>query len=88
MKEANILCGYAIVNFKTVQSFGHTELVVKKYEELLMPALKTAKSYQIKSAIVYGLSQLLSYGTYALIYWAAGKVVKDNMSTQIINGQE
>jgi hypothetical protein len=27
-KDANLLCGDAIVNFKTVQSFGHTELVV------------------------------------------------------------
>jgi hypothetical protein len=27
MKEANLLCGDAIVNFKTVQSFGHEDFV-------------------------------------------------------------
>jgi ATP-binding cassette subfamily B (MDR/TAP) protein 1 len=41
-KDANLLCGDAISNFKTVQSLGNVELVVKKYEELLEPAYKVA----------------------------------------------
>ena len=31
-KEANLLMGDAINNFKTVQSFGHEDLVVKSLE--------------------------------------------------------
>jgi hypothetical protein len=27
LKEANLLCGDAIINFKTIQSFGHEEFV-------------------------------------------------------------
>ena len=30
-KNADLLCGDAIVNYKTVQSFGHEDMVVKKY---------------------------------------------------------
>jgi hypothetical protein len=26
-KEANLLCGDSIVNFKTISSFGHDELI-------------------------------------------------------------
>ena len=36
-KEANLLCGDAIINYKTVQSFGNEKLVVKKYKEYLEP---------------------------------------------------
>ena len=57
MKEADLLCGDAITNFKTVQSFGHTELIVKKYEDLLTPALKISRGYQIKTGITFGISQ-------------------------------
>jgi ABC-type transport system involved in Fe-S cluster assembly fused permease/ATPase subunit len=30
-KEADLLCGDCIVNFKTVQSFGHEDMLVEKY---------------------------------------------------------
>lgn len=33
--EADLLCGDAIMNYKTVQSLGYENLVVQKYEELL-----------------------------------------------------
>lgn len=56
-KEANLLCGDAIINYRTVQSFGHEELVVKKYEEMLTPGHEKTKSYQFKSGFAFGLSQ-------------------------------
>lgn len=39
-KEADLLCGDAINNFKTVQSFGHEEELVKKYYEMMFPMFK------------------------------------------------
>ena len=56
-KEADLFCGHAILNFKTVESFGYEELMVKKYKELLMPALIAAQSSSIKSGFVFGYSQ-------------------------------
>lgn len=34
-KEAQILCGDAIANYKTVQSFGHEKEVVELYRSFL-----------------------------------------------------
>lgn len=36
-KEADLLAGDAISNFKTVQSFANEDMLVAKYKELLEP---------------------------------------------------
>lgn len=56
LKEANLLCGDAIANYKTVQSLGNTELIVKKYEDLLAPAKKKAFRAQMKVGFAFGFS--------------------------------
>lgn len=56
LKEANLLCGDAIANYKTVQSLGHTELIVKKYEQLLAPVQKKAFRAQMKVGFAFGFS--------------------------------
>ena len=43
-KEAHLLCGDAIVNYKTVQSFGYVDRIVKKYVDLLEPSHKVTIS--------------------------------------------
>lgn len=46
IKEANLLCGDSISNYKTVLSFGNNEMFVKKYDELLLKAnAKTTRSF-------------------------------------------
>lgn len=47
LKEANLLCGDSITNFKTVQSLGNTEMIVQKYVELMKPARARGFSHQI-----------------------------------------
>ena len=37
IREANLLCGDAILNYRTVQSFGYEHLVVETYRKLLYP---------------------------------------------------
>ena len=55
-REANLLCGDAINNFKTIQSFGNEDQVIEKYRELLMPALKETKKNQIGLGFAYGMT--------------------------------
>lgn len=55
-KAANLLIGDAINNFKTVQSFGHENLLVKKYISLLEPIYSANKTKQIKAGIAFGFS--------------------------------
>ena len=38
-KEANLLCGDAITNYKTVQSFGNEVQLVAAYKRMLLPIL-------------------------------------------------
>lgn len=39
--EGSLLLGDAIMNFRTVQSFGHEDLIVHKYDEFMAPAHAT-----------------------------------------------
>lgn len=55
-KEANLLCGDSIVNYKTVQSFGNEEELVKKYRELLTPVHKAEMSKGLKAGAALGVS--------------------------------
>ena len=40
MEEADLFCRDILTNLKTVQSYGYTQLIVEKYENLLESALK------------------------------------------------
>lgn len=54
--QANLLCGDSIVNYKTVQSFGNTELIIKKYESYLKPSHDKARAAHIKIGLAFGIS--------------------------------
>jgi len=56
LKEANLLCGDSIVNFRTVQSFGNTQLVVEKFKSFLYPGHLKARTTYIKIGFAFGLS--------------------------------
>lgn len=75
MKEADLLCGDSITNFKTVQSLGNTELIVQKYEELLLPAQKISIRYQYKTGFAFGMSQCFQYLVFAAMFWFAGWLI-------------
>lgn len=77
-KEANLLCGDVIVNYRTVQSFGHEEEFVKKYEQMLLPGKTKAKATHNKTAIALGFSQFSTYAVIGVMFWAAGRIIKRN----------
>ena len=43
LKEAELLCGDSITNYKTVQSFGHPELIFQMYDKILGPVYDKKK---------------------------------------------
>jgi ABC-type bacteriocin/lantibiotic exporter with double-glycine peptidase domain len=43
-KDANIFCSDCICNFKTVQSFGHIDVITKQYQNFLDPTFKYTTS--------------------------------------------
>lgn len=75
LKEANLICGDSITNFKTVQSLGNTEMIVDKYVELMKPARAKAFSHQIKSGMAFGLSQGTLFIVFGVMFWGAGFLI-------------
>jgi len=55
-KQANLLVGDAIQNFKTVQSFGYEHLIVEKYNSFIRPIFLAGRAKHIKSGIAFGFS--------------------------------
>jgi len=75
-KGANLLCGDAINNFKTVQSFGNEEKLVEKYRDLLTPAIKEQSKGQIGLGIAYGLTQFAQFAGFAAMFYFAGVFIE------------
>ena len=50
------MAGDSISNFRTVMSFGHNEMVISKYEELLNPGLAHSNRKAHFIGIMYGFS--------------------------------
>lgn len=65
-----------------VQSFGNEEQIVKKYEELLMPAVNSIKKTQCIMGLGYGISQLGQFASMSLMFWGAGKVIQANINEE------
>jgi ABC-type multidrug transport system fused ATPase/permease subunit len=76
-KEADLLCGDSIVNYKTVQAFGHEDLVVEKYADLMAPSYKLAVKGNFKNAVAFGLTTFINYIMIGVMFWVAGLIMKD-----------
>ena len=76
-KEADILCGDAIINYKTVQSFGNEEMIVNKYNEVLSPVNKITAVGNIKIGFAFGLSQFSTFTCIAMMYYMAGVIMEN-----------
>ena len=83
IKMANLLCGDAIINFRTVQSFGHEELIVKSYKDLLESGSRdqTISSF-LKTGLAFGFAQITQFGGYALLLYGAGWVINDSYNEE------
>lgn len=76
-KDANLLVGDTITNYRTVASFAHNELILQRYQDyLLIPYQKgLKKSHQI--GITFGFSQFVQFATFATLFYAASQFLKN-----------
>ena len=74
-KAANLLIGDAINNFKTVQSFGYENLIVRKYAILLEPIYEANKKKHIKAGIAFGFSQFSLQLCFAMLFYFGGWLI-------------
>jgi ABC-type transport system involved in Fe-S cluster assembly fused permease/ATPase subunit len=54
--ESEIMLGDSINNFKTVQSFGHEDMIVGHYQDLLEPARASGLRTALCNATIVGFS--------------------------------
>jgi ABC-type transport system involved in Fe-S cluster assembly fused permease/ATPase subunit len=76
-KEADLLCGDAIINYKTVQSFGNEEMIVNKYKQILAPVNKLTMVGNIKIGFAFGLSQFSTFTCIAMMFYTAGVIMEN-----------
>lgn len=74
-KEADLLCGDSIVNYKTVQSFGHEELIFEMYERILLPTLEKQRRTSVKTAVALGMNMVLMYAVLAGYFWIGAEII-------------
>ena len=78
MKEADLLCSDAINNFKTVQSFGHENMFVKKYRSILEPLLKANQTEHLKAGLIFGFTQWSEYLVFGILFYAGAEILERN----------
>lgn len=82
-KNADLLAGDAIANFKTVQSFANEDLIVAKYEEFFAPVNALTLRTNMKIGFGFGLSQLTQFGAFAAMFYAAGHLLEAHWSLKM-----
>ena len=71
MKEANLLAGDSIINYRTVASFANEDQIVRDFDAMLEAPVKTATNKSHLMGVTFGFSQFVQYGVYAIMFYAA-----------------
>lgn len=74
-KDANLLAGDAIINYRTVASFGHDNIIVKEYEKYIELPTKSALRKSHCIGFWFGFSQFVQNAVFSLLYWAGAEFV-------------
>lgn len=80
-KDANLLAGDAITNYRTVASFGYDNLLVKEYERLISFPLKTNLKKAHCIGFWFGFSQFVQNAVFATLYWVGARFSYDDPNT-------
>ena len=64
----------AIQNYKTVASFGHDDIIVSEYSELLIGKVKAEAKAGCIFGLSYGLSQAVINLVFGVLYLASGEM--------------
>lgn len=74
-KDAQTLCGDAVANFRTVQSFGHENLVVDLYKDFLSDERNKLVKNTAVNAVVIGFAQFTSFMVMGGLFFSGGLMV-------------
>jgi ATP-binding cassette subfamily B (MDR/TAP) protein 1 len=80
-KDANLLAGDAIMNYRTVASFAHDELIVKQYDIYLEGPVKRFLKLAHCIGLAFGFSQAIQYWVFGVLYYAGAKFAYNDPNT-------
>jgi len=69
-KEANLIAGDAILNYRTVASFGYDNLIIGEYDKLIEGPMRTSIKKAQCIGFWFGFSQFVQNAVFALLYFA------------------
>jgi ABC-type transport system involved in Fe-S cluster assembly fused permease/ATPase subunit len=75
-KEANVLAGDAIINYRTVASFGNEDQLIADYERMLDGPVSVAIKKCHAIGIMFGLTQFVKMAVFAVLYYAAAQFIQ------------
>lgn len=77
-KESSNIIMESMTNIRTVYSFGHEGVILRKFSALLDVPLNLATRNGIMSGFFYGLAQFIMFVVIALIFYLGSVFVRDN----------
>jgi ATP-binding cassette, subfamily B (MDR/TAP), member 1 len=75
VKEANVLAGDAIMNYRTVASFGSADQIIKEYDRLMEGPVRLYLKKAHFIGISFGFGNLSMFITWAILYYSAAKMI-------------
>lgn len=77
-KDSSALITESMINIRTVTSFGYENMILNKYSEKLVLPFQIAVKKGNISGLLFGISQLIMYVVFALIFYFGAVFIRDN----------
>lgn len=82
-KEANLLVGDTISNYRTIASFAHNDRIAMRYSQYLERPYRNGMRKSHTIGITFGFSQFVQYATFALLFYSASIFLKSDLDKAI-----
>jgi ATP-binding cassette subfamily B (MDR/TAP) protein 1 len=82
-KDSSSLITEAMVNIRTVMSFGYENVVLNKYSNMLEKPFQLGVKKGNISGVLYGISQMVMFIIFALIFFLGTVFIRDNQSVTV-----
>lgn len=82
--KTNSMVSDSIINYNTVASFAHEDILIQKYKDSLAVKLHKEVRKCYISGFIFGFSQFMQFGMYTILFWSGAKFVEK----YDVNGQD
>jgi ATP-binding cassette subfamily B (MDR/TAP) protein 1 len=69
MRDANLLAGDSIINYRTVASFANEDQILQDFERHLQGPVNIAINKCHLIGCIFGFSQFVQYAVFAVLYY-------------------